>query len=398
MFMKVEILRFDDFGRGICYVDDKVTFVPFSIPGDVLEIEITKEKKNYNEGKIVKIIKPSKNRVVPPCPYFGGCGGCSYQMLRYDENLLEKQNNVINYFKKNGLLINPSIIKNDRPYNYRNKITLKIVNRKIGYFKNNSHEIVEINKCLLAENKINEVIKLIPSLNIINGEVIIRSSYKDEVLIIISTNDNVEISKIKDIKNLKGIILNNKTIYKDNYFIEEVNDIKYNVAYDAFFQVNRLVCAKMFKLAQDFVNEGDIVLDLYSGVGTLSLSAARKAKEVVGVEINKNAVDNANSNAKLNNLTNALFIYSDAGDIKNLDINFNKLIVDPPRAGLSRDTIDFIKEKLPEEIMYISCDYHAQVRDLKLLDGYEITNSYVCDLFSYTYHVECICILKRICK
>lgn len=398
MFMKVEILRFDDFGRGICYVDDKVTFVPFSIPGDVLEIEITKEKKNYNEGKIVKIIKPSKNRVVPSCPYFGTCGGCAYQMLQYDDSILEKQNNVINYFKKNGLLIKPNIIKNDIPYNYRNKITLKIVNRKIGYFKNNSHEIVEINKCLLAENKINEVIKLIPSLNIINGEVIIRSSYKDEVLIIISTNDNVEISKIKDIKNLKGIILNNKTIYKDNYFIEEVNDIKYNVAYDAFFQVNRLVCAKMFKLAQDFVNEGDIVLDLYSGVGTLSLSAARKAKEVVGVEINKNAVDNANSNAKLNNLTNALFIYSDAGDIKNLDINFNKLIVDPPRAGLSRDTIDFIKEKLPEEIMYISCDYHAQVRDLKLLDGYEITNSYVCDLFSYTYHVECICILKRICK
>ena len=394
MFMKVEILRFDDFGRGICYVDDKVTFVPFAMPGDVLEIEITKEKKNYNEGKIVKIIKPAKNRVVPPCPYFGGCGGCSYQMLRYEENLLEKQNNVINYFKKNGLLINPSIIKNDRPYNYRNKITLKIVNRKIGYFKNNSHEIVEINKCLLAENKINEVIKLIPSLNIINGEVIIRSSYKNEVLIIISTNDNVEISKIKDIKNLKGIILNNKTIYKDNYFIEEVNDIKYNVAYDAFFQVNRLVCAKMFKLAQDFVNEGDIVLDLYSGVGTLSLSAARKAKEVVGVEINKNAVDNANSNAKLNNLTNALFIYSDAGDIKNLDINFNKLIVDPPRAGLSKDTINFINKRLPEEIMYISCDYHTQVRDLKLLDDYEIIDSYVCDLFSYTYHVESIVSLK----
>ena len=392
--MKVEILRFDDFGRGICYVDDKVTFVPFSIPGDVLEIEITKEKKKYNEGKIVKIIKPSKNRVVPSCPYFGTCGGCAYQMLQYDDSILEKQNNVINYFKKNGLLIKPNIIKNDIPYNYRNKITLKIVNRKIGYFKNNSHEIVEINKCLLAENKINEVIKLIPSLNIINGEVIIRSSYKDEVLIIISTNDNVEISKIKDIKNLKGIILNNKTIYKDNYFIEEVNDIKYNVAYDAFFQVNRLVCAKMFKLAQDFVNEGDIVLDLYSGVGTLSLSAARKAKEVVGVEINKNAVDNANSNAKLNNLTNALFIYSDAGDIKNLDINFNKLIVDPLRAGLSEDTINFINKRLPEEIMYISCDYHTQVRDLKLLDDYEIIDSYVCDLFSYTYHVESIVSLK----
>lgn len=396
--MKVEILRFDDFGRGICYVNDKVTFVPFSIPGDVLEIEITKEKRNYNEGKIVKIIKPSKNRIVPPCPYFGVCGGCAYQMLQYNDSILEKQNNVINYFKKNGLLIKPNIIKNDTPYNYRNKITLKIVNKKIGYFKNNSHDIVEINDCLLANNKINEVIKLLSSLSIINGEVIIRCNYKDEVLIIINTSDKIDISKIKDIKDLKGIILNNKTIYENNYFIEEVNDIKYNVAYDAFFQVNRLVCGKMFKIAQDFVNIDDIVLDLYSGVGTLGLSAAKKAKEVVGVEINKNAVDNANSNAKLNNLTNAKFIYSDAGDIKNLDINFNKLIVDPPRAGLSQDTIDFINKRLPEEIMYISCDYHTQARDLKLLDDYEITNSYVCDLFSYTYHVECICILKRICK
>ena len=392
--MKVEILRFDDFGRGICYVNDKVTFVPFSMPGDVLEIEITKGKKNYNEGKIVKIIKPSKNRVAPSCSYFGACGGCAYQMLKYDDSILEKQNNVINYFKKNGLLIKPNIIKNDIPYNYRNKIALKIVNKKIGYFKSSSHDIVEINECFLANNKINEVIKLIPSLNIVNGEVIIRCNYKDEVLIIINTSDKIDISKIKDIKDLKGIILNDETIYKDNYFIEEVNGIKYNVAYDAFFQVNRLVCGKMFKIAQDFVNIDDIVLDLYSGVGTLGLSAATKARKVAGVEINKNAVDNANLNANLNNLTNALFIYSDAGDIKNLDINFNKLIVDPPRAGLSEDTINFINKRLPEKIMYISCDYHTQVRDLKLLDDYEIIDSYVCDLFSYTYHVESIVSLK----
>ena len=395
MFMKVEILRFDDFGRGLCYVNDKVTFVLFSMPRDILEIEITKVKKNYNEAKIVKIIKPSENRVVPPCPYFGVCGGCAYQMLQYEKSILEKQNNVMNYFKKNGLLVKPYIIKNDNPYNYRNKITLKIVNKKVGYFKNNSHNIIEINNCLLACNKINEVIKLIPSLNIINGEVIIRSNYKDEILIIINTSDKIDISKIKKIKDLKGIILNNETIYKDNYFIEEVNGIKYNVTYDVFFQVNRIVCSKMFKLAQDFVSESDRVLDLYSGVGTLGLSAAKKAKEVVGVEINKNAVDNANANAKLNNLTNAKFIYSDAGRIKDLDLNFNKLIVDPPRAGLSKDTIDFIKKKLPEEIMYISCDYHTQVRDLKLLNDYEITNSYICDIFSYTYHVECIVFLHR---
>lgn len=396
--MKVEILRFDDFGRGICYVNDKVTFVPFSMPGDILEIKITKEKKKYNEGKIVNIIKASKDRVAPPCPYFGVCGGCTYQMLHYEESILEKQNNVINYFKKNGFLIKPNIIKNDNPYNYRNKITLKIVNKKVGYFKNNSHDILEINNCLLASNKINEVIKLIPSLNIVNGEVIIRCNYKEETIIIINTSNNVDISKIKDIIGLKGIVLNNKTIYKDNYFLEEVNGIKYNVTYDAFFQVNRLVCTKMFKLTQDFVDKSDLVLDLYSGVGALGLSAAKKAKEVVGIEINKNAVDNANRNAILNNLINAKFIYSDAGSIKDLNLNFNKLIVDPPRAGLSINTINFINKRLPEEIMYISCDYHTQVRDLKLLDNYEIIDSYVCDLFSYTYHIECICILKRICK
>ena len=395
MFMKVEILRFDDFGRGICFVGDKITFVPFSVPGDILEIEIVNSKKNYNEGKILNIISLSKDRVQSPCPYFGVCGGCTYQMLSYDRSILEKQNNVINYFKKNNILIQPNLVENDNPYGYRNKITLKIVNKKIGYFKNNSHDIVEVDKCMLVNNKMNEVIKMLKTLNIINGEVVIRCNYKDEILLVINTNDEIDISEIKYIENLKGIVLNNKTIYKNNYLVEEVNDICYNVTYDAFFQVNRTVCGKMFKLVEDFADKNDIVLDLYSGVGTLGLSAAKKALEVVGVEINKNAVYNANSNAVLNNLMNAKFIYSDAGNVKNLDINFNKLIVDPPRAGLSRNTIEFINEKLPQEIMYISCDYHTQVRDLKLLDNYEIIDAYVCDLFSYTYHVECVSVLHR---
>lgn len=151
----------------------------------------------------------------------------------------------------------------------------------------------------------------------------------------------------------------------------------------------------MFKLVEDFTNNNDCVLDLYSGVGTLGLSASQKAKKVLGVEINKDAVDNANQNALINNLNNAKFIYSDASNIKNIDVAFNKLIVDPPRAGLSREVIDFIKFKLPDEIMYISCDYHTQARDLKLLDSYEIIDSYICDLFSYTYHVECICFLRK---
>lgn len=391
--MKVEIVKLDDFGRGICFINDKVTFVPNTVPGDIANIKVIKEHKKYNEAILADLVNPSSDRIDAPCPYFGICGGCTLQILSYEKGIDYKKEKVINYFKKMGLIINPNVIENDMPYNYRNKITLKVVNGVIGYFKLNSHSVVEIKKCILAEDCINDVINIISNMKIINGEVIIRCNYNKEILIIINTQDKINIPALS--KNIKGITLNNEVIYGDDHFYEEINNIKYKVSYQAFFQVNRNVASKMFKLVEDFVNDKDCVLDLYSGVGTLGLSASKKAKNVLGVEINKNAVRNANENAVINKLNNAKFIYSDASNIKNIDVAFNKLIVDPPRAGLSTDVIDFINNKLPDEIIYISCDYHTQARDLKLLNNYEIINSYICDLFSYTYHVECICILHR---
>ena len=391
--MKVEIIKLDDFDRGICFVNDKVTFVPNVVPGDIANIKIIKEHKKYNEASLLDLVNPSSDRIDALCPYFGICGGCTLQTLSYEKGIDYKKEKVINYFKKMELIINPSLIANDKPYNYRNKITLKVVNGVIGYFKLNSHSVVEIKKCMLTEDCINDVINIISNVKIINGEVIIRCNYNKEILIIINTQDKINVPALS--KNIKGIILNNEVIYGDDYFYEEINNIKYKVSYKSFFQVNRNVASKMFKLVEDFVNDNDCVLDLYSGVGTLGLSASKKAQSVVGVEINKDAVRNANENASINKLNNAKFIYSDASQIKNIDVSFNKLIVDPPRAGLSPDVIDFINNKLPEEIMYISCDYHTQVRDLKLLNNYEIINSYICDLFSYTYHVECVCILRR---
>lgn len=391
--MKVEIVKLDDFGRGICFVNNKVTFVPNTIPGDIVNIKIVKENKKYNEAILIDLVKSSSKRIDAPCPYFGICGGCTLQTLSYEKGIDYKKEKVINYFKKMGLIINPSLITNDTPYNYRNKITLKVVNGVVGYYKLNSHSVVEVNKCILAEESINDVISIVCGMGIINGEVIIRSNYKSEILIIINSKDKINIPNINE--NIKGIIINDEVIYGNDYFYEEINNIKYKVSYKAFFQVNRNVASKMFKLVEDFTNNDDCVLDLYSGVGTLGLSASQKTKNVLGVEINKDAVDNANQNAVINKLNNAKFIYSDASNIKNIDVAFNKLIVDPPRAGLSREVIDFIKFKLPDEIMYISCDYHTQARDLKLLDNYEIINSYICDLFSYTYHVECICFLRK---
>ena len=391
--MKVEIVKLDDFGRGICFINDKVTFVPNTVPGDIANIKVIKEHKKYNEAILVDLVTPSSDRIDAPCPYFGICGGCTLQTLSYEKGIDYKKEKVINYFKKMGLIINPNVIENDMPYNYRNKITLKVVNGVIGYYELNSHRVVEINSCMLAEDGINDVISVVCGMGIINGEVIIRCNYKKEILVIVNSKDKINIQNISN--NIKGIILNDKVIYGDSYFYEEINNIKYKISYKAFFQVNRNVASKMFKLVEDFVNDNDCVLDLYSGVGTLGLSASKKAKNVLGVEINKDAVRNANENAVINKLNNAKFIYSDASNIKNIDVALNKLIVDPPRAGLSTDVIDFINNKLPDEIIYISCDYHTQARDLKLLDSYEIIDSYICDLFSYTYHVECICFLRK---
>ena len=144
MFMKVEIVKLDDFGRGICFVNNKVTFVPNTIPGDIVNIKIVKENKKYNEAILIDLVKSSSKRIDAPCPYFGICGGCTLQTLSYEKGIDYKKEKVINYFKKMGLIINPSLITNDTPYNYRNKITLKVVNGVVGYYKLNSHSVVEL--------------------------------------------------------------------------------------------------------------------------------------------------------------------------------------------------------------------------------------------------------------
>lgn len=391
--MELEIVKLDDFGRGIGYINGKITFVANTLPKDVVSIKNIEEHKKYNVGYLDKIIKRSDLRVKGKCPKFLECGGCVLQNLSYLDTINYKLNKVINYYKKYNIIIKPELIINDNPYNYRNKITLKIKDGVIGFYKENSHLITEVNSCDIAEDCINDVISTVGGWEILNGEVIIRCNYKKEILIIINSKDKLNISNISN--NIKGIIVNDEVIVGDNYFIECVNDIKYKVSYNAFFQVNRLVAGKMFLTILEFLDSKDSVLDLYSGVGTLGLTAALVAKSVVGVEINECAVMDALENARVNNINNAKFIYSDASLIGSIDVSFNKLIVDPPRAGLSREVIEFIKKRLPDEVIYISCDYHTQVRDILLLEDYEVVKSYVVDLFSYTYHVEVICVLRR---
>lgn len=397
--MKIDIEKLDDFGRGIGYIDGKITFVPNTVPGDIVNINIIKEHKKYNEATIDNFIKYSEDRVKPPCPYFTKCGGCTLQNLSYENTINYKLNKIKNIFTKNRIDITPKIISNPNPYNYRNKISLKVVDTKIGFYLNNTHNIIEINECLIANPAINECINYIKNFNIINGNVIIRCNQNEEILIIIESQDNltIDIELLKKKIKLVGIIINNKTFYGKNYLFERINNTLFKISYDSFFQVNPYIASELFQLISDNIKQYDKVLDLYCGVGTLSLNAASKALSVTGIEIVPNAILNALFNASLNDLSNVHFVLNDVSDaIAKIKLDFNKVIVDPPRAGLTKETIDILLKINPTSIIYVSCDPQTLVRDYKLLsDTYEIEKSYILDMFSYTYHVETVLILKK---
>ena len=397
--MQVKIERFDDLGRGISYINNKVTFIDKVVPEDIVEVELTKEKKKYNEAKLIKIIKPSPLRIDAKCPYFSKCGGCQFQNITYENTIKYKKEKIVNIFSKHKISIFPEVITNISPYNYRNKITLKVNNYKIGFYINKTHNLVEINKCLLANPAINASIPLIKRFNICNGEVTIRCNQNAEILIVINSQDNLNIdtnylkSKIK----LVGIVVNNKIYYGENSLFERMNNLLFKISYDSFFQVNPFIASQLFQIIGDNIDSSDKVLDLYCGVGTLSLMAAKKAQKVLGIEVVPNAIINALFNARVNDLNNTQFVINDASTaISKIKPDFNKIIVDPPRSGLTKNIIDVLLKIKPDEIIYVSCDPQTLVRDFTLLSSiYEIKKSYILDMFSYTYHIETILILTK---
>ena len=397
--MQVKIERFDDLGRGISYINNKVTFIDKVVPEDIVEIELTKEKKKYNEAKLIKIIKPSPLRIDAKCPYFSKCGGCQFQNITYENTIKYKKEKIVNIFSKHKISIFPEVITNISPYNYRNKITLKVNNYKMGFYINKTHNLVEINKCLLANPAINASIPLIKRFNICNGEVTIRCNQNAEILIVINSQDNLNIdtnylkSKIK----LVGIVVNNKTYYGENSLFERMNNLLFKISYDSFFQVNPFIASQLFQIIGDNIDSSDKVLDLYCGVGTLSLMATKKAQKVLGIEVVPNAIINALFNARINDLNNTQFVINDASTaISKIKPDFNKIIVDPPRSGLTKNIIDVLLKIKPDAIIYVSCDPQTLVRDFTLLSSiYEIKKSYILDMFSYTYHIETILILTK---
>ena len=392
--MQVYIERMDHFGNGIGKIDGKIVFVSGALTGETVDVTITKNKKNYMEASVNNVIYKSSKRVKPFCKYFNLCGGCALCHLNYENTLEYKKERVKNILFKNNITNEINVIKNKNDLYYRNKIELKIVDKKLGFYEKNSHKLIEINECKITKKSINKVFQFIKNMKLTNANVTIRANYNDEILIVIFSKETPEI--IEPLKyKIAGILLNNKCSYGQDYFMEKVNNLFFQVSYDSFFQVNSYINSCLFNLISENIM-GSVVLDLYSGVGTLSIVSSKKAKKVYAIEVIENAVKNALINAKINKCDNINFILGKVEDkIEYINDNIDTLIVDPARNGLDKKTIAFINNLKPKKIIYVSCDTQSLSKNLFDLTNYEVEKLYILDMFSYTYHIETMCILKR---
>ena len=391
--MQVHIDRMDHFGNGIGNINGKIIFVKGALPGETVDVTITKDKKSFMEGTINTIIYKSSKRVEPFCKYFGVCGGCSLCHLNYENTLEYKKERVKNILSKFDIpKIN--VIRNENDLYYRNKIELKIVDGKLGFYEKSTHNLIEIKECKVTKKSINKSFEFVKNMKLENANVTIRANYNDEVLIIIDSKEKPVILNPEDYK-IVGIVLNDKCIYGQDNFMEKINNLFFTVSYNSFFQVNNYINLELFNLIKENI-VGKTVLDLYSGVGTLSIVASKVVDKVYSIEVTQNAVKNALINAKINKCDNINFILGKVEDkIGFINDKIDTIIVDPARAGLDKKTIEVINKLSPQRIIYVSCDTQSLANNLVDLANYEIKRFYILDMISYTYHIECFCILDR---
>jgi len=391
----VKIENINHQGSGITKINNKITFVPKTIKDDVVEIKIIKEHKNYNEAKLLKINTPSKDRIEYKCPYYDKCGGCHIANLSYEKQLKYKQDKVKNIFKKyNGIEINPEIIASPNNLHYRNKVTLQVDNKSIGYYEEKTHNIIPIDECLLLSNKMNSIIELLKEKTNKNSitKIIIReieSKIMINVLGQIKEKDIVNILKDK----CSSIYINSNWIYGEKQLKEYLEDYKFLISPESFFQINVPQTINLYNQILEYANPNkeDKILDLYCGTGTIGIFLCKYCKNVLGIEINESSIENANNNKKLNNINNITFKLGDVSKVLDENYKADIIVVDPPRSGLDKKTISTILKLNPKKIVYVSCDPITLSRDINLLkEKYELKDIKLFDMFPQTYHVECV--------
>ena len=400
--MEVVIEKMNHQAMGIAKINGKVVFIPKVIVGDIVDIDIIKEYKNYSIGRVNKIIKNGSKRVDVLCPYYDICGGCSISAYTYQDELEYKVNNVIDIFKRNEIDIKPNIIKSDNRYGYRNKITLQVSNGIIGLYEEDSNTIVDVDKCLLVSDKLNEIIDIIKRNINVNkcNKIVIRDTYYGIMIIFYGSVNNEEVIKYLGNKVVSIYTYDNKykCIYGEKYLYEMIGEYKYRISPDSFFQVNSRTVNKLYNKVVEYAIENekkDNLVDLYCGTGTIGIYLSKYFNSIIGIELNKQAVEDAKGNAKINSVNNIEFYAGDVGKIINDQIKADVIVVDPPRSGLDKRTKDILLKIKANKIVYVSCNPLTLARDIKKLDSwYDLGDITLVDMFPNTHHVESVCVLN----
>ena len=399
---------------------------------------ILKTNKNYGYAKAVNIITPSPLRTEPPCPHFSKCGGCQLMAISYDAQLEFKRNVVKDALLRLGKIdLNPDILGMEVPERYRNKMVFPFSgNSDWGFYRQRSHDVIPLSDCLLGDRLCGEIMDTISShikkynIPVYNEEAhkgILRRAFlrttKDEIMVVISANaDSIPksgelIDAIRKISpKVSSIILNinkkrtnlvlgdkNVTLWGKDVLSANLCGLSYEISPHSFFQVNPTQTEKLYNKAIEFadIGENDRVLDIYCGIGTISLTAAKCAKSVIGVEIVPEAIENAKENAIRNGIENAEFYCFAAEDIvpqlladgESPDI----VILDPPRKGSDEATLSAIAKAQPKRIVYVSCNPATLARDAQFLEnhGYKAEKVTAVDMFPHTVHVESVMLFTQ---
>lgn len=396
----IKIESLDHYGRGITKIDGKIAFIENALPNEIVDIKINSEKKKYIEGSVLRYIEKNKERIDVNCPYYESCGGCNIMHIPYKEQLKFKQKKIQNIIKKylnQNIKIN-NIVSSDIDVNYRNKVTFQ-VKENIGFYKNNTYDIINIDNCLISDKLINKSIKHLKKLNLkpVN-KITCRTGLNELMIIIETTNKNIDITPLKDIAHSIYLKVDNDYVhvFGNKNIYEKLGDYKYIISPDSFFQINLNTCLKLYNKIKDYVGQNKNVIDLYCGTGSIGIFVSEN-NNIIGIELNEFAIKDALKNKKINNTNNINFICGDSGKkLKELNFNPDIIIVDPPRNGLNKETIQNILNFNAKEIIYVSCDPMTLVRDLNILkETYNIKEITPFDMFPNTYHVECIALLKN---
>jgi len=459
LLTKVEITDVAAEGKAICRVEDRVVFVQHAVPGDIVDVQVTKKRKSYYEGFPIHYHKYSDIRQKPLCEHFGTCGGCKWQALPYDHQLKYKEREVINNLKRIGKVELPShepIMGSKETEFYRNKLEFTFSNKRwltedelnVDQDQNDKNalgfhipgmfdKIVDVKKCYLQKDPSNAIRLEIKRYALEHGltffdlrrqegflrTLIIRTTSTGEVMIILSLFHEDEqareallnhlAEKFPEITSLMYVINSKKNdtitdqdiiLYRGKDHIEEeMEGLKFKIGPKSFYQTNSDQAYELYKVTREFANikEHEVVYDLYTGTGTIANFVARQAKKVIGIEYVPEAIEDAKENSEYNHISNTRFFAGDMKDVLNHDFLITHghphvMIVDPPRAGMHADVVQTILNAAPDRIVYVSCNSATQARDIQLMDvRYRVTKIQPVDMFPHTHHVENVVLLER---